>query len=435
MRVALMVLQRRQLLGWAASGAVTACVGDAPHPEAGTFARASRGEQRRARGAVSARVRGGAPTDDGVPSPAGTSLPAAPSPAAAGATEAVFPLFARHPALEAVVPRAALGAWPTPLTPLDALAGELGLGGLVVKRDDLSATPYGGGKPRKLELLLGAALAAGHRGVVTFGGVGSHHAAATAIYAHKLGLACRLFLLPQPPTDEVRRVLLTCARHGAELELVGSLAAGEARARHLASDHTLIAAGGSSVVGNLGFVNAAFELAAQLDATGGAVPAVVVTAVGTMGSAVGLAVGLEALGWPTRIVGVRTASWAAASTAKGARLFADTVSWLRARDGSFPAVTLSKGRLRLEDRFLGEGYALPTAAGDAATTRAREEGLRLDATYTAKAFAALLAVPRREPKTYAGNEVLFWHTHSHAPLSDEGDASLLPTSLRGYAKG
>jgi 1-aminocyclopropane-1-carboxylate deaminase/D-cysteine desulfhydrase-like pyridoxal-dependent ACC family enzyme len=46
---------------------------------------------------------------------------------------------------------------------------------LFVKRDDVSGEAYGGNKVRKLEFLLGQALAEKRRSVITFGARGSNH--------------------------------------------------------------------------------------------------------------------------------------------------------------------------------------------------------------------------------------------------------------------
>ena len=71
------------------------------------------------------------------------------------------------------------------------LGKVLGMGELYIKRDDQCGLWYGGNKPRKLEFLLGDALARGSGAVVTFGGLGSNHALATAICARKLGACAR----------------------------------------------------------------------------------------------------------------------------------------------------------------------------------------------------------------------------------------------------
>src|SRR5262249_30467592 len=99
------------------------------------------------------------------------------------------------------------------------LGQHLGIRSLWVKRDDLSGEAYGGGKVRKLELLLGDARRAGARTVITSGGVGSNHAVATAIYATRLGMRVVLALLPEPPDDRVRQNLLADLAAGAELHL------------------------------------------------------------------------------------------------------------------------------------------------------------------------------------------------------------------------
>ncbi|MDI6712840.1 MAG: pyridoxal-phosphate dependent enzyme, partial [Anaerosomatales bacterium] len=85
-------------------------------------------------------------------------------------------------------PRGGIAQLPTPLEPAPGLAAELGLSALAVKRDDRTSPRYGGNKVRKLDFLLGQALAEGRRAVVTFGAYGSNHALATALHARALGL-------------------------------------------------------------------------------------------------------------------------------------------------------------------------------------------------------------------------------------------------------
>jgi len=346
-------------------------------------------------------------------------------------------LLRRFPAL--ALPRVELGRWPTPLTSLAELAAELGVASLHVKRDDLSAQPYGGGKPRKLEWLLGDARARGAREVITFGGVGSHHALATALYARKVGLASTLMLLPQPPSAEVREVLLSCQAAGARLILVGAQKQAERLAQRRAAERVrsgdgtvlILPPGGTSPLGNVGFVNAAFELAEQVRAGELREPDDLYIAMGTMGSAVGLAIGLTAAGLKTRVVAVRASSRPTSSKTRLARSHADTLALLRQRDPSFPEVPLDETRLTVEDGFLGGGYAQPTRAGAAALALAREHGITLDLTYSAKAFAALLARARGQ----SGRRLLFWHTHgtlaAEVPQARPAD---LPAPLRGYAR-
>src|SRR5258706_8910261 len=91
-------------------------------------------------------------------------------------------------------PRVMLGHWPTPLEPMDRLRAHLGAGcpKLFVKRDDCTGLATGGNKTRKLEFLMGEALAEGADVVITFGAVPSNHARQTAAAAAELGLECDL---------------------------------------------------------------------------------------------------------------------------------------------------------------------------------------------------------------------------------------------------
>jgi hypothetical protein len=135
---------------------------------------------------------------------------------AATAAESM-PLFRKFPALQAKLPHVSLGLFPTPVEKADRLGAAIGLDRVYMKRDDLSGTVYGGNKIRMLEFLLGGALRANAKEVVTLGYAGSNHALALAIYADKLGLKCSSYLLPQANAHYVRRNLLACYRHHARL--------------------------------------------------------------------------------------------------------------------------------------------------------------------------------------------------------------------------
>lgn len=319
-----------------------------------------------------------------------------------------------------------------------ALGERIGVSSLWIKHDDTSGHAYGGGKVRKLEHLLGEAVKRGARTVVTFGGVGSNHAVATSIYAERLGLRTVLLLLPEPADDRVRQNLLACARAGAEMHLATRTqgANPEALARRFAdTDGTpayVIPAGGTSALGNVGFVNAAFELAEQVNTRVMPPPDVIYAAMGTAGSVAGLAVGLRAAGLSARVTAVRASSPGTSSEARLLAAAAETVALLRAHDPSFPAVEIRRGDVTIEPRQLGAGYGRPTRKGLAAIELAREHAkLELDPVYTGKALAALIddaATPM-----LAGRVALFWNSHNgHAlDLTGVGEEAL-PPALRGY---
>ena len=88
------------------------------------------------------------------------------------------------------LPRINLLHAPTPLEPLPRLSAALGGPQLWAKRDDCTGLALGGNKVRKLEYLLGEALAQGADTVITTGGFQSNHARQTAAAAARLGLRC-----------------------------------------------------------------------------------------------------------------------------------------------------------------------------------------------------------------------------------------------------
>src|SRR4051812_23270789 len=90
--------------------------------------------------------------------------------------------------------RVVLAQLPTPVVELKNLARELGVGKILMKRDDLTGLEVSGNKVRKLEYLLADALAQGADTLVTHGGFQSNHCRATAAAAARLGLHCRMFL-------------------------------------------------------------------------------------------------------------------------------------------------------------------------------------------------------------------------------------------------
>ena len=122
--------------------------------------------------------------------------------------EASRALFERYPRLRKKLPHAVLAELPTPVARLEKLGAKLGASRLYVKRDDLTARPYGGNKIRKLEFILGQALGERARSVMTFGVDGSNHVVATALYARKMGLECIGMLCPQTNAGYVRKNLL-----------------------------------------------------------------------------------------------------------------------------------------------------------------------------------------------------------------------------------
>ena len=359
------------------------------------------------------------------------AAPPAPKPKpaqAAPAAEAARPLLRRHPALARALPWVELADLPTPVQSHPRLAARVGARELWVKRDDRTSPAYGGNKVRKLELFLGEARRLGRSRIVTFGGVGSNHALATAVHARRLGLSTTLLLLPQQPSAHVRSNLLAMAETGAELFLARSLDESVAARPHVDESTYVIPTGGTAPLGDVGLVNAGFELAEQVARGELPEPDEVWVAFGTGGTAAGLALGFAAAGLRSRVMAVRVSSPRYATWKNLVHAFDATRDFLRERDPSFPRVRLGPERAEIVEGFAGKGYGIPSRAGRDASELARElASLELDDTYTAKTLAALAA---RAPNGI----VLFWNTFDPRPHGAGADPARLPAELRGFAK-
>ena len=369
-----------------------------------------------------------------------------------------FPLADRFPGV-ARLPRVQLCDTPTSLDKawqiserLNDEAGRRLVGGLWVKRDDLTSAVYGGNKSRKLELLLGAALAENRRAVITFGAYGSNHALATAVHATALGLEPHVVLSPQAPGPFAARTLRAHAGLGTRLHVVEGWD-GESAAALVAAELTerdgvapaIIPMGGTNPLGALGYVNAALEMweqaaphppvvagpfAITMRGATAARPDVVYVAAGTLGTAVGLAVGFALAEAPTRVVAVRVTPGEVASDKVARALAADTIAFLRELDPSVPPLTCGDLRFELRDDWFEPGYGVVTPETTDAVLRAADADIKLETTYTGKAFAALVADARANRLT--GEQVLFWDTYSSAPMPPAGPDEALPAVLRSY---
>lgn len=319
----------------------------------------------------------------------------------------------------AALPRLELARFPTPVERLERLGERTG-SELFIKRDDLTSDEYGGNKVRKLETLLGDAVRRRSRTIVTGGGFGSHHVLATAIFARPLGLEVHASTMAQPWDAHVEEHL-RCAL-GAGVKLYPSRTVIGAGARmlelvaHLKASGQrpyLLAQGGSSAIGTVPYVEAGLELAEQIRAGELPEPDAVYIGMGSGGSAVGLAIGLAAAGATTSVVGVRVGMTLLINRPHMQLLAGKTVALLRRLDRTFPSVAATAmRRLRIDGSQFGAGYGVPTAEGQRAMQLARErEGLVLDATYTAKTFAAVL-----RDAGAGGRRLLYWHTLSSSSL-------------------
>lgn len=331
----------------------------------------------------------------------------------------------------------ALCTLPTPLQHID-VGGVSGPAGVWAKRDDLTSSVYGGNKVRKLEFLLGEAIELGARSVITFGAYGSNHALATAVHARALGLEPHVVLSPQEPGPFAPATLRAHSGLGTEIHLVdgwdGRRAAVEAMRELEERDGVapyVIPMGGTSALGAVGYVSAAYEILDQwATESAGEAPDMVYLAGGTLGTAVGLAVGFAAAGAATAVEAVRVTPAEVANPDLARRLMEETVSLLRSVDSGFPALEVADIAFSLRDDHFEPGYGVVTPEATGSVERAHAAGLHLETTYTGKAFAALLSDVRSG--RLEGRRTVFVDTYHSGPYPAAGPDERLPKVLRDY---
>jgi 1-aminocyclopropane-1-carboxylate deaminase/D-cysteine desulfhydrase-like pyridoxal-dependent ACC family enzyme len=323
----------------------------------------------------------------------------------------------RFPAIAAALPSAGLARLPTPLTQHEVRIATRSAD-VWVKHDERCGALYGGNKVRKLDLVLARARERGSEAVATFGAVGSHHALATALYSRALGFDPVCFLGHQASTEHVREALAAHVANRTRIVRFGGTRENRIAVLRevLGGTRTcVVPAGGSSWLGTVGFVDAGLELANQLAHENVDLPLRLYVANGTMGTVAGLGLGLALANIPIDIQAVRVSSEAFANAAALRRLMDKTAMLLNRIDPEFPADLGGRARIAFRHDFIGDGYTRATPATEEAIRMARDTlGLTLETTYTAKAFAALLA----DAADPAGPDrpLLFWNTYSALPL-------------------
>ena len=313
----------------------------------------------------------------------------------------------------ASLPRASLATLPTHLEPGPLLPGGANLW---MKRDDLTGLGVGGNKARKLEFLCGQAQSEGAECLITVGAGQSNHCRMTAAAGARLGMETHLVLSGDAPDTLVGNQALAHL-FGAHLHFTGVPSshwgaleiAREALTDELAADglrpHS-IPIGGSTAVGALGYVVAFVEIMQQCEAMG-FVPTAIVFTSSSGGTHAGLVAG-KAL-W--RGLGNAVPDVLAIGVAKGVVMGLPDVADLANEALALLGESgVEHTDVEIDIRWLGEDYAIPSAAGDDAIRwAARQGGWVLDRTYSGKGFSGLLG-NAAEGRWGVDDNVVFIHT-------------------------
>ena len=313
------------------------------------------------------------------------------------------------------LPRSRLATLATPLERGPELPGGVRLW---LKRDDLTGLGLGGNKVRKMEFLCGAAIEAGARSLVTVGAAQSNHCRVAAAAGAMLGLEVHLVLSGERPRQLAGNQLLS-ALFGAQLHFSGIDPThwGELEiAREALSDELesagaapyAIPIGGSTPIGAVGYALGFTELMDQYDDIG-IRPACVVHTSSSGGTHAGLLAGRAI----RRASGRAVPDVLAIGVARGVNVGMPDIAELAGDVLDLVGVDrelVERADVRVDTDWIGEDYAVPTRAGDAATRwAARNGGWILDRVYTAKGFAGLIGNVEAGRWPH-GSDVVFIHT-------------------------
>lgn len=314
-------------------------------------------------------------------------------------TRYVPPAFTGRLPVAAPPSKVVLAMAPTPIEPWALPRVPAGVE-VSIKRDDMTGSTLSGNKVRKLEFIFAEALRRGCGSVITCGGVQSNHARATTVAARQLGLEPHVLLrsrTPADPSSAGSEGNMFCHKMvGAHVHLVepqpfetGLRPKMEALARELEARSgrpaMLVPVGGSDALGVWGYLDAWEELWSQ-----GVADRFddVVVAVGSGGTASGLAIGNYLTGSKVRVHAVAVCDDAA--------YFHGHCNEMIAALG-LADETRSEDILDIVEGYKGRGYGLSTPEELAFLREVAEAtGIFLDPVYTGKAVLGLVGELERQ---------------------------------------
>jgi 1-aminocyclopropane-1-carboxylate deaminase len=295
-------------------------------------------------------------------------------------------------------PRAALAQLPTPMHRLPNFGEQLKGPQLWIKRDDLTGLEGGGNKTRKLEFLVGDAIASGADMLATAGAIQSNHTRQTAAAAAKCNLKCALlhFAWTQDTGPLYKRAgnILLSSIMDAELFVDEKERPIEDQSpliefcdylQDRGDTPYLIPAGASEHrLGSLGYLACAAEIVEQSRSYGVQFD-YVVHCTGSSSTQAGLLAGFAAMGEKTGVIGISDDFETSIKRVRVLQLANDTL----AETGLAARVSESDVEIIAVDK--SPYGAAESETFDLIRLLARTEGLVADPVYEGKALRGLLA--------------------------------------------
>lgn len=303
---------------------------------------------------------------------------------------------------------------PTPLQRLDNISADLGIN-LYLKRDDLTNFGTGGNKLRKLEYFVKDAKDKGATMLLTVGGAQTNHGRLTGAVAAKYGMKAAIIAVDPYPGELSANLLLDgimgCPVYLVQQDGVHTGSALEAMAIDRVTKEWeakgekvyFIPMGGSNELGILGYYDCAIETAKQAAKLGLKNVRMVCT-VGSMGTYMGLAVGIKNENIPIHLTGIGIFPYK-----DGLVPFAMDY-YKKVKDFFRLDLSMEEKDFDLTADYDRGAYNNPVKeVRDAIYYMGRKEAIILDPCYTGKTFAGLLSMVK-EGKIKQGETVIMVHT-------------------------
>jgi D-cysteine desulfhydrase len=251
-------------------------------------------------------------------------------------------------------------------------------------------------------------------------------------------------MIAQQPTLDARHNLLIFKKIGANIHHVQTIPKMQMNAvklslgglaRHRKTPKML---NHSSPMGMAGYVNEAFDLKQQIERGEIPEPDRLYIAMGLLGTATGITLGLRAAGLKTKVIAVHIqphdAKGVAQTKTKMVKLLGKANQFLRDHDSSFPSVAIQAEEIEIRCDAPSQESDTIFDAGLGLIDSVQElEGITLDASWTAQAWAAMQRDIARE--ALQDEVILFWHTYNSRPTPvdlDGVDYHTLPEAFHYY---
>ncbi|MDW3095008.1 MAG: D-cysteine desulfhydrase family protein [Gammaproteobacteria bacterium] len=309
------------------------------------------------------------------------------------------------------IPKQSLGFFPTPIVELSKLSKMFGGPKLFMKRDDNTGLALGGNKTRKLEFILGDALACGADTIITAGATQSNHCRQTAAAAASLQLECHLVLGGEKP-EIINGNLLLDQIFGCHIHWAGINRKGEdipqivKQLQQAGKKPYVVPYGGSNELGALACVDALKEIIAQSHNMNESFTHIVFAS-SSGGTQAGLMLGKKILNSSYQIIGINIDKGETDMVSFDQFILSLANSTANFID--FNQEFLEED-LNLNSDYVGEGYGvLGHLENEAISLTAQTEGILLDPVYTGRAMGGLIDMIRTG-KFDKRDNILFWHT-------------------------